>query len=256
MRIIIVGAGLFGSIAADVARRAGHEVVTIDAQKQYRASPAAGCVIKPSWLASIEKSRIQNGIAVLREIYGVEDFQLKANLGIMLDVQRVNPDKVLRKPDVKGVYVPAKHKGDVVLIAAGIWSADLVPNMPKMKWLTGASARFDGQLPEGRLDVYAPYRQAVAFNINKKQVWFGDGTAILFKNWEEATRLKSSAERAQKFGLRAKTSWTVGCRPYVEGHKAGFLHKVKKDLWVSTGGAKNGIVLAAAQAHEFVKGLK
>ena len=49
---------------------------------------------------------------------------------------------------------------------------------------------------------------------------------------------------------------TVGARPYVEGHKAGYFQQVSPKTWVSTGGAKNGTILAAAQALAFVQGLK
>lgn len=264
-KILIVGAGLFGQIAADLATRAGHEVTTIDASLPNRASPAAGCVLKPSWLASIPKPRIETGLQVLEELYGLESITLVSTLGLPVPVKRVDPDRILRAPDiaetVTGVgdgYVRlesgARLQG-TVLVAAGVWSQKFIPSMPDIKSLTGASARFKGQLKENRIDVYAPYRQAVAYNINPKQVWFGDGSAILAHNWN-SDRLEASRERAEEtFGLK-KGVWTVGQRPYVEGHKAGYFRKLAKRLYVSTGGAKNGVLLAAAQAAEFVEALK
>lgn len=263
MKLIIVGAGLFGRVAADLAEKFGHEALTIDAQMQMRASPAAGCLLKPSWLASIPKQAVERGLSVLDELYGLEDVELKSTLGFPVWVRRVDPDKILKKkPDVVGRVVGVSQDGQVrmedgtvyrgtVLVAAGVWSKELVPSMPDIKVLVGASARFPGQLPGGRIDIYAPYRQAVAFNINKKQTWFGDGTSIVQHNWSDE-RVEQSADRAAaKFSLHGGR-WTVGARPYVEGHKAGYLKQVGKKLYVSTGGAKNGITLAASQAFEFL----
>lgn len=264
-KVIVVGAGLFGQVAADWARREGHEVTTIDASLPNRASPAAGCVLKPSWLASIPKERVAKGLAVLDELYGVEEFMLHTKVGLSARVQRVDPDKILRVPDIQARVLSVsdgvvkldngQRLQGIVLVAAGIWCQELIPGMPNISALAGASARFKGQLEKSRIDIYAPYRQAVAFNINKKQVWFGDGTAIKAHNWSDERLLKSSERAEDTFGL-VGGKWITGFRPYVEGHKAGFFQKISKKLYISTGGAKNGITLAGAQAAEFAEAIK
>jgi hypothetical protein len=130
--------------------------------------------------------------------------------------------------------------------------------MPAIKALWGASAVFSGTLPEPRIHVYAPYRQAVAFQLRGNAVWMGDGTALITTTWEKESVQRQAdtvARGASLFGLKSKPRVTVGARPYVPGHKAGYFARAMPNVWVSTGGAKNGTVLAAWQAYQFVKEL-
>jgi hypothetical protein len=133
--------------------------------------------------------------------------------------------------------------------------------MPAIKGLYGASLRISGLKVDPAISVYAPYKQAVMFNIEPKTVWFGDGSALIESTWtkERKQRIEATADRAAKLsgaikGTRVKV--TEGARPYVEGHKSGYLEQLSPKLWVSTGGAKNGTVLAALQALRFVEAMK
>ena len=131
-----------------------------------------------------------------------------------------------------------------------------------MKALWGASLHIRMQLKEPVVETYAPYRQAVAFQQDKDTVWFGDGTALIDKTWaaESETREHNTAMRARKVLKLERTHFhadvTAGARPYVEGHKGGYFVRVFPNTWVSTGGAKNGTVLAALQAQRFLEALK
>jgi len=265
MDVIVVGAGLFGSIAATLARKRGASVTVIDSGEAYAASQASGCVLKPSWLSSLSKEEIATGYGVLNSLYSVQDLVFRANLGVTVKAQHVNPRKIIVKPDRVGKVVKVRDgvvtllNGEVlrgkVLIAAGIWSQGII-DMPPIKGLFGASLRFPRQqLPEPRLVVYAPYRQAVALNIDK-DVWMGDGTALIEKSWS-LDRIDLTVARANDlFGLTGAFKYNVGARPYVEGHKGGFYARRGNHTWISTGGAKNGTMLAALFAHRFVKELK
>jgi len=264
--VVIVGNGLFGSIAATLARSKGHTVTVISNEEKLAASKASGCVLAPSWLSSLERNQIDTAMEVLTALYKVEDLVFKTNLLKTFKAKRVDPDSVLVKPDVVGKVATVgdgvvtledgrKFKGRV-LVAAGIWSQHLV-EMPAIKGLYGASVRFTGtQVEDPRIHVYAPYRQAVAVNLNKRTVWMGDGTALVQATWmkEEQQRVKDTVERAGKlFGLQGKHTVNVGVRPYVDGHKAGYFAQISPNTWVSTGGAKNGTVLAAWQAQRLVQ---
>ena len=267
-RVIIVGSGLFGSIAATLARSRGHDVTVVSDLQHMAASRASGCVLAPSWLSSLTGRDVDTGMNVLRALYDVHDLEFQTNLFKTFKAQRVDPDLVLVKPDVlekvervfngKVLLANGEELKGVVLVAAGVWSAELV-EMPKMRGLYGASVRFDSQLPTPRIHVYAPYRQAVGFQLNRRQVWFGDGTALIRKSWQESqdARIATTINRgAEFFGLRGKHRAQVGIRPYVEGFKAGYFQRVHPGTWVSTGGAKNGTVLAAAQAARFIEEAK
>lgn len=275
--VVVVGNGLFGSIAATLARSYGHRVSVVSDDRKYSASKASGCVLAPSWLNSMPKETVADAMTVLNELYTVLPVEFFSNVfNKPFKASRIDPKSILVKPDVRGT-VTAVGDGFVsvqdseggadrklrgkVLLATGVWTPALAPSMPKIKGLWGASVRFPGQLEEPRIHVYAPYRQAVAFNIDRKTVWMGDGTALIEKTWraEERDRLNATIDRAKElFGLPVNmgTHPVVGVRPYVEGHKAGYFEQVTKNLWISTGGAKNGTVLAAWQALRFVRNLE
>jgi hypothetical protein len=206
--------------------------------------------------------------------YAVSALSIKFRLkpGSLFSSDFVNPDKVMVKPDIKAAVRSVSDgkvqltdnevlKG-VVLVAAGIWSRNLV-DMPVIRGLYGASLRFkNAQIKTPLLHVYQPYKQAIAVNLDSKTVWFGDGTALIEKTWfkEEAARLTATAQRAAtqlkgNVTPNATPQAFKGARPYVEGYKAGYFERVHPKTWVSTGGAKNGTVLAAWQALKFVEAL-
>lgn len=262
--VLIVGAGLFGSIAARLARARGHSVTVFDSGEEWAASKASGCVLAPSWLSSLSKEEVVEANAALESVAAPEPLLFQTNAKLTFKAARVDPKKLLVKPDVKELvtYVKNGKLGTVdqdyegiVLVAAGLGCAGLIRDMPAMRGLWGASLAFAGQIAAPRIHVYAPYRQAVAFNIDKSTVWMGDGTALIEKTWikEGPERVDQTILRARKlFGLKGTPRATIGARPYVEGHKAGYFAKVFPRTWVSTGGAKNGTVLAALQAQRFI----
>lgn len=275
-KVIIIGSGLFGSIAAALARSRGHDVTVISDRRAFAASPASGCVLAPSWLGSLSKDQVATGMAVLQQLYPVHDLVLHGPLGTSFKAKRVDPDLVLRPPDIadtvlsvdaRGVVSASgpSLKGDVVLIATGAWAGDLAPTPPIRK-LYGASVRFKAHLPHPTIRVYAPYRQSVAYQLNKREVWFGDGTALIERTWEKESKdrvARTVARGEDQIGGDVgvakpvfKRQVFIGARPYVEGHKAGYFRKVSPRVWVSTGGAKNGTVLAAVQAAQFIEEAK
>lgn len=269
-KVVIVGAGLFGSIAAAVCHRAGHDVTVIDDLRPGAASLASGCLMRRSWFSGLDTVDVQRGYMLLDELYGVKTVHLK-NLGLIRGatyaVQFVDPDKILGEPYLEGRVKEVRdgmvqlEDGSIfkgkVLIAAGCYAGELV-EMPPIQRLVGISMRFKGQLVTSRMRTYAPYRQAIAFNINEGEVWFGDGTSILQKNFVYSERFATAKMRAETFfGLKFKkgTRVDVGYRPYVKGYKAGYFSRVSENTWVSTGGAKNGTLLAAIQALKFLEAI-
>lgn len=268
--VVIVGNGLFGSIAATLARSRGHKVTIVSNMEPLAASKASGCVLAPSWLGSLSPQQVEVGLRVLSELYVVHPIAFTGPLGASFKAQRVDPDAVLLKPDIvdnveraQDGRVTLSKTGEVlkgqVLVAAGIWSENLV-QMPKIRSLYGASVRFQAHLAMPRIHVYAPYRQAVGFQLNKREVWFGDGTALIRKTWESERDVRIAATLKRGANMletpQAKHRVNVGARPYVEGHKAGYFDRVSPHTWVSTGGAKNGTVLAAVQAARFIEEAK
>jgi glycine/D-amino acid oxidase-like deaminating enzyme len=134
--VIIVGAGLFGSIAARLARDRGHQVTLIDNGEEHAASKASGCVLAPSWLGSLSDKQRKRGMEVLRRLYTVHDVEFQTNVLAKFKAARVDPIEVLLQPDIVGTVMTVANgkvtmrdgcteKG-TVLVAAGIWSGSLV----------------------------------------------------------------------------------------------------------------------------------
>jgi glycine/D-amino acid oxidase-like deaminating enzyme len=273
--IIVVGNGLFGSIAATYARAAGYSVTVLSDKRPFSASPASGCVLAPSWLSSMPSGDIANALAVLKDLYTLHNVEFKTKLTGVFKAKRVNTDQVLIEPDVfcrvtrvedgRVTYMDANRESHtltgVVFVAAGIWCNQLIKDLPEVKGLYGASLRVPNTaLTPPVLSVYAPYRQLVAFNITDSDVWCGDGSALVDKTWaaEREQRIVKLKERVvAATGMSVEQALvTEGARPYIKEHKAGYLQQVSPRLWVSTGGAKNGTALAAAQSYKFIKGLQ
>ena len=89
--VVIVGNGLFGSIAATLARSKGHTVTVISNEEKLAASKASGCVLAPSWLSSLERNQIDTAMEVLTALYKVEDLVFKTNLLKTFKAKRVDP---------------------------------------------------------------------------------------------------------------------------------------------------------------------
>lgn len=268
--IVIVGAGLFGSVAAALARAAGHSVTVVNQKRPYSASAASGCVLAPSWLSSLDKADVANSMSVLGDLYKLHPLEFKTNLLKTFKAQRVHTADVLKAPDVVGLVTQVtdgavtvkqldgtqvKLRG-TVLLCTGIWGQELTPFMPIVRGLYGASLRSPGQLLHPAINVYAPYRQAVGFNMDGKSIWFGDGTALVAGTWmkEEKERVSKTASRAAAMGV-ASGKCIIGARPYVEGRKSGYFEQISPKVFVSNGGSKNGTILAALQAYKFLKAI-
>jgi len=284
-KVIVVGAGLFGSIIAESLSKDGHDITVIDDKRPMAGSLPSACLMKPGWFAGMGKDKYEPSLALLDECFGIEDFQFKIRpSGVSATVHRVNPlnavylnnpAKFLEGqvthvgPDYVKVISPRRETGvlhftmeaDVIVVAAGIWcrqilleaaSYDIVPKCGVAYRIRGAKCS------ENRIDVWAPYKQLVGFQERDDQVWIGDGSAIIIPNWKEK-RIAQSRKRCQKFGedlgvLGVRTE-IQGYRPYVQGAKPCVFEQVSPKVWLATGGAKNGTIAAGWVASELRRAL-
>jgi glycine/D-amino acid oxidase-like deaminating enzyme len=268
--VVIVGAGLFGSIIAKALRVEGHRVITIDEECLGAASKPAACLMKPSWFSSLGKAVYDPALQLLDELYGVQQVTFKAGK-LLAKVHWCSPASILQRADrlehvsrltqvgrkwrvtldTSGTFLTAP----TVIVAAGIWTEDLVPVEGGMTGLAGVAYLWPEQhIHEPFVRVWAPYRQLVAFN-RGDGLWVGDGTAIKEENWT-SDRERVCYQRCSKaVGLfREQPDQLFGVRPYVK-QKPCYLKEAEPGLWVATGGAKNGTLAAAWCASEIVKAL-
>lgn len=254
----MVGAGLFGSIIGKTLESKGLHVTYIDSGEKRAGSRPAGCLMKPSWMKSV--SNVPECMDLLGSLYDVKTLAFKASLlsvncswvdplEIMSDSRNLVHAKVLEVKDGEVVTEDKTYKG-LVIVAAGVWTKSLLPQTPGMQALCGSAVLGTGKV-KNTIHIIGPYKQAVWFNMGKDRTWFGDGTSIIEKNFslEHQERTKERALTLAGIEGRMRT----GARPYLKGGKLGLFEKLGSRLFVSSGGAKNGTILAAEHAVRLLK---
>lgn len=272
--IYIIGAGLFGSIASQLLEKRGHQTCLIDDNRPGAGSQVAACLIRPSWISGLPKQMREKGMEVLHELFEVHTipFSIRPS-GKKVNVWWVDPKKILLKPSIKGTVTQiSKNKicgnkngtkfdipldeetNSKILVAAGIWSNKLLDfDIPEIRPLAGIVSRYVGQ-GDPFIDVWAPYKQIVGFNIEPKTYWCSDGSAILKKNWTSERVMQSLARchKAIPKEIQSEQKFQVGYRPYMKGYR-GFFDKLSDTIYCSSNGAKNGTLVAAYQAWQFLQ---
>ena len=276
--VIVIGAGLFGQTIAKTLRHQGRTVMVVDAQLPGSGSRPAACIMKPSWYESLGTDIHTPGLDLLDEVYGLKSItfeqyptaRAKSQLPKQVRAHWVNPQDILRGGPVKHAEAAevapnlvvltdqTRLSARLVVVAAGVWVEELLPQFPQQS-LKGISF-FWPKTPTTQpnfIHPYAPYRQFMTFGMNGG-IWAGDGTAILQKNWTDKRELRSYQRAMHYVGNRTKRGenypckWMTGLRPYASKiHKRPcIVGEVSPGLWVATGGAKNGTVLAGYAAYK------
>lgn len=262
---IIVGAGIFGqSISAEL-RRIGMDVLTIDANKPMSGSKPSAGLIKPSWFSGMGNI-YDPAIEKLDQLFGVRDLDFRIG-PVTTKVHWVPPAIVLAgkfmeaevievEPEQKQIVLASGEvlSAPIVVVAAGYWTTQIpgmdIEGMPEITPKTGVSFNWQTQLETPFIRPWAPYKQLLAFNHTEHEVWVGDGSAILPKNWTEERQHKSLDRCATAVQLDPESAkFTVGIRPAMKKVKPCFLWEPYDGFWIATGGAKSGMLGCGWAAH-------
>jgi glycine/D-amino acid oxidase-like deaminating enzyme len=253
-QLLVVGGGLFGSLAAAYARSKGIEALVFDAGLAGAASPAAAGLFKEAWAGKKLGEHFRRALPLLDRLYGVRVVALERDDGSAESLLWVPPAAVL-EPAPLTQRVSAVGDGWLeaggrryegwVYVAAGVWCEDFFPGLG-VYGKAGAAFTFPGERP-GRISPVGPGRQALAFVRDPGTTHFSDGTA---ERDYAAEHDRLTLERAAGLGLTGPVRRWWGRRPYAPGGPL-FL-KVAARTWVATGGRKLGTVLGAACAGRLV----
>lgn len=261
--VVIVGAGLFGCIAARALAKVGARVMLLDDVRPDSGSRPAGCIIRPSWVMSMTRMELDEAIVLLDGMYGVISTEFVVRpLGKRVNCWRVDPARILRDSilTVRTATVLSVRDEAVVLdggetveatravvVAGGIWTPRLCP------WAGGVTGRYGWSHRSPPVDhpfiqPWAPFRQVVGFNMSPGEAWLGDGQALIERSAGEERRA-ASVRRCAEAGGAGVTSTTRGARPYAEtgGKPCRILRR--GSVWSVTGGGKNGTAAAAWAAQ-------
>jgi hypothetical protein len=214
--------------------------------------------MKPSWMKSV--SNVPECMDLLGSLYDVKTLAFKAAMlsvncswvdpqDIMSEDRNLVHAKVLEVGDGTVVTEDKTYKG-LVIVAAGVWTKSLLPQIPDMQTLCG-SAILGTNNVKNTIHIIGPYKQAVWFNMGKDRSWFGDGTAIIEKNFSSEHQERTRERASTLAGIDGKMR--TGSRPYLKGGKLGLFEKLGDRLFVSSGGAKNGTILAAEHSVRLMK---
>lgn len=275
---IVIGAGIIGATIAQFLRVKGLDVLVLDSRHKMAGTRPSGGHLKPSWFSGIKKSDYEPAMETLDRIWGMssEEFVIWPS-PITTTVYRIDTDTVLSRygstvATVTGIRledsslpVVEYREGSelketrtmLLVVAAGVWCRELLPGYFKEGDLVGkrgVSFRLPHVLERPFIRPWAPYKQIVAHQQTATDIWIGDGTAILSKNWDE-TRTQACLSRCcNAVGLDVANTPArsiTGIRPYYKGTGADpcFCKLVAPRCWVATGAGKSGTIAAGWAAN-------
>lgn len=253
--LLIVGGGLFGSLAAACARSKGIEAVVFDCNRPGAASPAAAGLFKERWAARKLHAHYLHALPLLDRLYPIYSLLLNHDSGATESLLFIPPSAILEPQPIRReitaigdgwLEAEGRRYSGWVYIAAGIWSGQFLPGL-EVYGKAGAAFQFAGE-SAGRIRQTADGRQCIAFVRDCGTTYFSDGTAERDYS-EEHDRL--SLGRAAEMGLTEPSSRLWGQRPYVP--RGPFFQRIASRTWLATGGRKMGTILGTSFARRLVE---
>src|SRR5262245_36376766 len=170
MNLLVVGGGLFGSLAAAWARSNGIEALVFDPGSSAAASPAAAGLFKEAWAGKKLRPHYDRALVLLQRLYPVRSLALTREDGSKESLLFVPPAAILEPAPIRQRVTVVgdgwlESEGRCyqgwVYIAAGVWSEQFLPGLG-VYGKAGAAFLFAGER-EGRICILDRSRQALAF---------------------------------------------------------------------------------------------
>ncbi len=252
--LLIVGGGLFGSLAAAYARRKGIEAVVFDSCRPGAASRAAAGLFQENWAGRKLRGHYHHALPLLECLYPIRSIFLTRDDGSKETLLFVPPSAILEPTPIRQQVTSVgdgwleaggqRHEG-WVYVAAGIWSGQFLTGL-EVHSKTGAAFVFPGER-EGRIH-QAEGRQSLAFVRDGGTTYFNDGTAERLYTEEHD---RQSLSRAAEMGLTEPSERLWGHRPYTS--HGPFFQQIASRTWLASGGRKMGTILGASYARRLVE---
>lgn len=254
--LLIIGGGLFGSLAANYARHRGINALVFDPGLDRAASPAAAGLFKEAWAGKRFVSDYRNALVVLEALVDIASVSLHLPSGQFENLLHVSPRLILegspirKKVDRVGdgwLEADGQRYEGWVYVANGIWAQEFFPQF-QILGRAGTAFAFAGE-QEGIMVPIEHGRQAIAFVRDPGFTYFSDGTAeVQYEDHHE----QRTIQRAEELGLvRPPVQRWHGYRPYTPGGPL-FL-RISPKTWLATGGRKLGTMLGASLAHRLIE---
>jgi glycine/D-amino acid oxidase-like deaminating enzyme len=253
--LLVVGGGLFGSLAATYARSKGIEALVFDAGLDGAASPAAAGLFKEAWVGKKLRPHFDRALPLLERLYAIRHLSLTHDDGNKETFLFIPPSAILERAPIRE-HVTSVGDGWLeaggrryegwVYVAAGVWCGQFFPGWT-IYGKAGSAFAFPGER-DGRIRPLTSGCQAISFSRDPGTTYFSDGTAE-FEHTTEHDRMTLS--RAAELGLTNPIQRLWGRRPYVQG--GPLFQKLGSRLWVATGGRKMSTLLGASCARRLAE---
>ena len=279
--VIIIGAGLFGSMTAKYLKKKGLQVLIIDSKEDMAASKCSFGVWKEGWVNKTIKKEVEKGLPLLEEFAGIkmEEF-FNTNKEAVEQLFYVDCRKILNEKFLNEKVISIKNNvvktnkethtaSKAVIVCAGVWTTELLKgykNVPKVDIAWGATMDYSQNIDTSRISTWAPYRQSVLLKIDEKKFVFGDGATV--KNPKpEDPRIATASDRLVQHAtetigssdMSKITDVKEGYRPYLAKGFGSMVNQHDTKLFSATGGAKNSTILCgwvAKSLYALIKGKK
>lgn len=243
----------------------------IDCRKKLAGTIPSGGHLKPSWFGDLKKEEYEPAMETLDNIWGLRKQAFKVWPTLMkTEVYRVDTDIVVETTEVvedevvniivsnKRTTVETKSgnilKAPLVIVAAGVWCERFFPEI-EIQRKKGVSFRMGYDLKKKPfIKPWAPYKQVVAHQQAAGEIWVGDGSALLDKNWTEQ-RTKQCLVRCQKALKTEVEPLRVlhGLRPYCKTKDPCLFKRISRSCYVITGAGKSGTIAAGWSANKLAE---
>lgn len=274
--VAIIGNGVMGKTIAASLRQKGRDVEIFDSHDPFAGTNPSGGSIKPSVFTGLDTQAYTKSLEALDLAFGLEEMRMAVRPSgdfLKLDIRQVNLERLLESvlrrtviliedrltfPILKDV-TGESYRCQLLVVAAGMGCSALFPEIfpgpDSLYAKQGVSFRFQGTIEQPFVQAWAPYKQITVHNVRHQgalEIWAGDGTAIIPKNWRADHKTKS-LERVQGAlnSSHAPRAVILGYRSFhVSKAKPCFLEKPYPRIWVATGAGKFGGIAAGWAARK------
>jgi glycine/D-amino acid oxidase-like deaminating enzyme len=258
--VVIIGGGIFGQVIGTALEAQGRQVVIIDDSRKDAASATSAGLMRQRRFYGFDKVIYNQSRKLLDELYDIKPITFKVQKTVSMKMDFIAPSSILGRVKVTPGFVVGvnaqtitykdlidgeikKVAGDLVIVAAGIWTEVLLPVYQQIPQ-KGVAFLYPTEI------IAKPFihpslfgRNTVGFN-RGDGAWVSDGTLVHRDKWSVHHERKALKRCQNSSWITLEPTMLTGIRPYSPSAKVCILEQVQRGMWVATGGAKNGLLAA------------
>lgn len=280
-RVLIIGAGLFGSMVAKHLRSKGIDSLIVDRRDPLSASKCSSGIWRPGWAGKIAH-QVEQSLPIISLYTAVDTLNIyDADKEVETSIDFIDCNNILDEEFIEGevvgcsketsgkvhsVYVEVDGTKieidcEYLLICAGAWTNAVLEKL-KLPVLFGLDAHWGAvlhcqdKLQRNFIQNWAPYKQLYGLNLvrNGQEVsYFTMGMSAKNPPRGGDNRTLAIGEKmeaaARGFKMKQIIEIPEGNRPFFSEKDTDFVNRHGANVWSATGGAKNSTLLCGYVAQ-------